>query len=591
MDRKKTQKQNKSFLKRLAQESVFLSCTSFLSDKIVGMFETGIFSFFIKSCKKTDSFVHDKLYLPVDKKTGFHDKVTNNLRRKISLFFDRFPLFALLRRLQSELTDLSLRSLGAFLAAFGVSSGAMFFLQRYVLVTGGKADPDNLSFSALIFLAGVILLIFGSKNAVDAFCSSRLTGYPLSCCFGLNEAVLRRERGAKNHGGTMLFFGACYGAFALIAPMSLLLKILILAPLALLTFNIPEFGLLVSLALMHVLSAKLLAGAVLLTLVSYLIKYIRMKRNIHFGTAGTCVLFALATVLAAGALAEHESRFYGYAAIFVCLYFLAKNLICSRSLVRHTVNCLCLSANLGMLCYIVSYFCSYIPSENLYRSVQGLVSNSLPSQYLGVFVGCMLPFALISFSSEGSKKMALFQLLLSVACTVLSDNYAMYMTVFLSFLVYVSVGCKAPAGALLCGLILIPPMSIFASGYAWATAESGLLTGIISGAESIMEANSFLTGMYRHGGIILCVIFALIVIFSAQRLFGCISMAKDTRAVKKGGAVAACGTVLLVSGWFLNLYSDIRLYGLVWFVVGFAGSLFTVYVQNEKEENWGRYVL
>lgn len=591
MDRKKTQKQNKSFFKRLSQESFFLSCTAFLSKKLVGLFETGALSFFVKSCKKTDSFLHDRIYTRLDKKTGFHDKVNNKLRRRVSVFFDRFPLFVLLRRIVEELLNISMRTVGAFLSATGISAAAMFFLHRFVLISDTKADPDNLILSFLVLAAGAVLMLFGSKNIVDAFCGSRAVGFLFSRCFGINEAVLRRERQSKNHLGSMFFFGLCFGAFSLIAPMSLLLKILFLVPLILLTMNIPEFGLLISVALLPVASPKLLAGTVLLSLVSYLLKYIRMKRNIHFGTAGACVLLALGVMLTAGAFAETKGVFYSYAAIFLCLYFLAKNLICSEALIQQTTNCLSFSAVLGMSFYIISYFCQYIPSESLYGAVQSLVSTLLPTQFFGVFAACMLPFAFVSFSSSGSKGMAFAQIMLSGACTVLADNFAMYITVAVSVLLYAAIGCKAPAGALLSAVILIPPLVVFASEFAVASAGDGALTGLVSGSDIVAEAGNFLTGMLNHGGAVLWVVFVLLTVLSVQRVFGCIALAKEPSAARRSGALAVCGTVLLSGGLGLNLYCDMRMYALVWFVLGFAGSLFSVYVQNEKEEKWGGYVL
>lgn len=575
-------------MQRLVKESLFLSCTSRLSEKLIGFFESGFLSPLFTSCKKTDSFVHDRITVPLNEKTGFRSRITMRARYSFARFAENNPVMRLLRSAQSALVSSPLRSSGIFLLTFGIYAAAVFFLKRYAYITLGSSDPDDLSASAAIVVAGLLLVLFGERSIVSALSTSRTTGYAVASCLGINEAYLRYGESSKTYSGLMFLAGSVCGIATLfIAPAKLLLWLLLFV-LGIAVMNIPELGLLLSIVLLPVVPTDFLLAAVTVTAVSYLFKLARLKRSLHFGSADAAVLLCfvfsiLDGVFSPGGFSEYDS----YAVCFISLYFLMKNLIHTEKLISQTVNCLSLSASVGMVFYLVNTFCEYIPPENLKSAISFITGSAPDAGFIGIFVACMLPFAFVRLKLDGGSRGALLQLALSAACIAVTDLFSAYIMLLISLFVYIALGYKAPAGAMLGAAIVLPPAVVYASYYAGAAVNEAIVGDAVNstavlgfGAATALGAESFYGGLLLDGGVVLLMLFVLAALLVLQRLLGCIRFNNEKKTVRLCGAVSASVAVLLICGIWLNFYADMRAYALLWLMLGTAGSLFTVFVKE-----------
>jgi len=107
--------------KRLVNESLLLSCTRFLSSRVVRFFETGPASPALKNVRKVDDFVKDKITGPLFKKTELRKNYTKPLRNSLSSLISRSATFRRLADFRTAVLNMSLRSVGVFLFTFSIN--------------------------------------------------------------------------------------------------------------------------------------------------------------------------------------------------------------------------------------------------------------------------------------------------------------------------------------------------------------------------------------------------------------------------------------------------------------------------------------
>ena len=590
MEKKKTRNNRGSF-KRLRKESLFLSCTSFLSSRITRLFETGFLSFFVRSSKKTDSFVHDRIAVPLDKKTDYRSKVTKKIKGTVSGFAERNPFMNMLLSAQKAFLDLNMRSVGIFFLTFGVYSAGIFFLKRFASILNGRVNVNDVCVAAIAIVAGLLFTIFGEKSIKYTLCSGKITGRLLSRYLGINEAYMREFDDPKSAVGIMFLAGSVFGALTLFLAPSKVLVILLFSALILADLNIPEFGFLLCVILLPVIPAGYLAAFVLITFVSYLLKCLRMKRSMHFGTAGIAVLGVLLVTVIAGVFAKNGlSDMDRYAIVFVLFYFLSKNIVRGEQLFDRLLNSLSLSASLGMIFFLANYYSSYIPIKNLSSAVKTITSFAFDSDFIAVFICAMFPFALLALTRSGFRRMGVLQLLLSLACTVVIDYYDTYILLVLVVFIYAALAYKAPVGALLGAFTVMPPVMIFASNFAKAVSIHGCVMPTDENAKGIisaLNAENFYTGIVNHGNIVLLLFFAAALILVLQRVFGVIGMSRKENHIRAGGCIAASLIILVICGFYNNFYFDMRSFAFIWTIFGSTGSLFVLGNNEGNAMQWG----
>ncbi len=577
--RKKTYKQGTA--KRLAQESLILSCTRFLSSRFVRFFESGFASPLLRSVDTVDNFARKRITGPLFRKTGMKKNFSMPARNAVASFVANNRVSKLFASFRTAFLNTSFRSVGIFLLTFGIYAAAIFLLKSYVsLELGAAASIDDICVAAITALAGLLFTAFGEKSILNAVGKSRIIGGLLSRNLGVNESSLDRYAACST--GTAIGFGfllgSMFGIATLFFPPINVLFFMLAVLIALTVMHIPEFGLLLAVSAFSFIPLGLTSAIICVTFISFLFKCIRLKRNFRFGTADAAVLLMFVVMYFTSFVFGGTSVGEYYILVFTAVYFLAKNLLCSEKLVVQTFNALCSGITLGIVLYILGDFASLIPHLHLREAAFWLSSNTLNADMLAMLTVCFLPFALSSFSALLGKRTRNRFLFCALAGAFVIDSKLFYLLLAVSVLVYVATAHKAPFGALLCAAIVIPPLLMFTSDYSLSSAVAVGRSGYDPSLaiDSDVAFSNLWAGMYDISNGATVALFALALLLIMQRIFGASLGNSASRNSQFGGTVASSAVMLLVCMSLFNPFSDLRSLIAMWFVFGLCGAVYKI---------------
>ena len=584
--RKKTYKQGTA--KRLVQESLILSCTRFLSSRFVRLFESGFASPLIKSTEKVDDFARKKITGPLYKKVGVKKNFSMPARNTVASFVENNRVSKLLASFRNAFLTATFRSVGIFLLTFGVYAAAVFLLKSYVsLDLGTNAAITDVCVAAITALAGLLFTLFGDKGILAVVGKSRIVGGLISRNLGVNDSSLIRFSSSKprTYAGFGFLLGSLFGIVTFFFHPANVLLFLLALTVAAIIFNVPEFGLLLAVSVFSFVPMWFAAVTVLLTLLSYLFKCVRLKRNFRFGTSDAVVLLMFAVMYFTGIIFEGTNSGEYCILIFTAVYFLAKNLLCSKTLVVQAFNALCSGVTLGIVLYILGDFALLIPHDHLRNAAFVVTGNTLGADILAMLTVCVLPFALSSSSAVLGNKARNRFVFCALAGAFVIDSKLFYVLLAVSMLVYIATAHKAPFGALLCGGIIIPPILAITSDYTVSSAVSVGRT-VYDQTLALEMSDSFTnfwSGLYNISNGATVTLFAIALILIMQRAFHA-TIAHDRNAnLPFGGTVAASAVMTVVSTVLFNPFSDLRSLVAIWFVLGLCGAVYGICLKESND--------
>ncbi|MBR5859288.1 MAG: hypothetical protein IKZ05_05140 [Clostridia bacterium] len=592
MNKARKKKYKRGLARHLVHESFVLSLTRRLSTRFVRFFEFGFASILLKSYRVTDDFVRQKITGRVFNKLSLRENFIQPARNAAASFFAENTVMKWFSVLRTRFLNTSVRSVGIFSLFFGIYAAALFLLKSYVSLSfGTAADINDISTAAVCALIGILFILFGDKTLISTLGGGRIIGSLLSRCLGANDSSLERYKNANavNDVAVAFLLGSLCGILTMFfAPAKVLIGLLAVL-VAIAIMNIPEFGLLIAVSGVSFMPIWLLTAVCLLTFASHLFKCLRLKRNLSFGTADVVMLLACFSMLIVfagwgGGMTEGEK----YLFCFTLLYFAAKNLLVSETLVIQSFNALCFGTSIGMALYILGDFATLIPHEELRSAALLLTRHTLAPEMLAVLVVSVLPFALASFSHVDGRRPRKSFLILTLASLIITDSAFFYLLVFVSLFVYIAFAYKAPAGALLGALVTIPTVSFYTFEHTLSHVvrfgERLSYDSVLSVSENAVGANLWTAAMEVGLGFAVLLFFAaMLLIF--QRLLGTGIGEAGTRRTLFIGTAASSATMLLVCSFIFNSLYDIRIYAVMCFIFGLCGGLYkTISVVKRSEE-------
>ena len=577
-------KSKKGGMKRLAGGSLLLSSTRFVSSRLVQLFETGLFSPLLTSVKAVDRFCKDKVARPLFKKLELRKNFTVPVRNRFASLLGDNGLFRRLNLGLKGMLNASLRSLGIFLLTFGIYSGAIFLLKRYVSVNLSNADVNDLAAAAITIITGLLLTLFGDKSIISALGSGRITGSALSNSLGINDSTFDRvpKTPPSTSAGMSFLWGSLFGALTLFVSPLWLLSALGMAAIFVTILCVPEFGLLLAIFSFSFGSVEFVSFLAISVVLSHFIKWLRLKRNLRFGTADVAMALFMAAMFISSLASDQEvDKGEFYLLVFIAMYFSAKNLICSGKLLYQSFSAACNGMSVGMVVYILGEYSHLIPHSQLREGAIYLSSNALDGNMMAMLVSAMLPFAL--FLMKYQKKGTVFALL-ALGCAIVTDSILVYILILSAFFAYIAFSYKAPAGALASAVMIMVPLITILSE--WAISDSVRAFSSVA-LDNVLEKGmqSFAdlwSGMGYLGGGFAVFIFGIALILVLQRAFGSIAMNKSETLVTVAGTVAASSVMMTVSGILFNPFSDIRTVLAMFFVFGLCGSVYKVCLVSQN---------
>ncbi len=583
--RKKTYK--KGIFKRLVNESFILSSTRFVSSRVVRFFETGFVSPILNSFKTVDGFVSEKLTKPLFEKVQLRKKFAMPARNTVASAVARNPVMQKLALFRSSFLNSSLRSVGLFMLVFSIYTAAIFLLKRYISSSLGAPAVNDICTAAVMLVAGLLLVAFGDKSIISSVGNSRFASLLFSECLGVNDSSFLRNNTKPPKFSMVIAFlsGLILGTLTLFfSPLRILFGIGGFF-VSILILNIPEFGLLSAVAMCSFVHIKYVSFVTVLTVISYFLKCVRLKRNFRFGTADAVMLF----VLFAMAISMSSNGYSDGERYFICsvlLYFVAKNVIVSEKLLNQAFNSLSLCLFMGVSLDLLGEYAHRIPFADISAFALKISAYALDGEMMAMLAVVILPFVFFSFSAFGSKRGKLVMLLLALASAVIYDSFLYYTLIAVSFFVYIAASKKAPTEAILGAVVAMPPVLLILADYsksAVVTAGSAsFLDASFGFADGVPYAN-FWSAFSRLSGVFGAILLAASLILIFQRILGCAVKSSSARTVCICGTVTASVIMILVCGFMFNPFADLRVVSALWFVFGLCGAVTTVSVNKSKE--------
>ena len=435
MSKVRIQKSKESFSKN-AFFGFFSRISNAFSNKLrhsktAGLF-LSYFSFEEKYNKSITKKVFEKITLKKDKKLI--------LKNKIQYFVENSFFYKLFLRLVDTLLSMKVKVLGVILFIWGFCTVSAGFIKTYV-----ATFVDNDFF---LIYQGIALVIFAvpllaAKSELGyLLANGKITGYIIRDLIEIKKERVVREGGTENT-VVPVFVGLILGVSSIFFdPLKVIGAIFTLVYIAV-TFYKPEFAVAVAVASIPFASPLFISCEIMCVTLAFLIKVLRGKRSIHFGTLDIAVLFFALFMLLRGAF---SADFFATVKLFsyVLVYFLITNLVKTRQMLFKLLGFLMLSffvsAGYGI---IQKFFDLSNVLSPVFRLQSGGVTSFFESpRVFGQFISLVLPlsFSLFAVSKKADKKLGFFiTFAVGLTSAVLTSSRAALFGVLLSVLIYLMI--------------------------------------------------------------------------------------------------------------------------------------------------------
>ena len=324
----------------------------FLHKKVLASLFARIFTSYDRSCERFENAFPGVIRKKSEKN---RPKILGAKMRFASLtessVFVRF-----FRATDSFFLNMEISSLGAGIFFCGFFSAVVYIVKQYILSVESVGLSELVT--GVIFMLCSVPLILAKTTFRHSLSESLFSKYVLSGLFDI-----KAEDGAGSSGrrssGVMIILGTAAGLITYFVPIEYVLICAVALPMIPMVMHIPEFGLLALTAALPFAPTMLLAGMLIFTALSFLLKAARGKRTVKFDLCDFAVLFFMAVMLMGGVVSVSFSSSIQPALLYVCFmlaYFLAVNMIKTTHLTVHFAKLLGISLLISSLYGIYQNF-------------------------------------------------------------------------------------------------------------------------------------------------------------------------------------------------------------------------------------------
>ena len=428
---------------------------------IYGFFGT-LFTFYsVFSSKLKDSFIMNLF-------SGKSNKDTvNTFGYKASRICETSLFARIVMLLKQNILFCQLNILGILGFSFGFYSLAILLLRKYAFYA------QNISFTSLmtslILVIVSTILLFSKKTLINAINES----YTLNFIF-FDFLAMRKisseytENVSHFSSASAVLFGILLGALALvIEPYKILLGIFILILLALI-INSPETGIIVLFLALPFTPTMVLAGLVIVTAFSVLLKVVRRKRLIKIAPIDIFVSAFAMFVISGGVISVDIMSSIPKMLVFICfmsMYFIIKNMIRSEQLALCCVRSITIGA-VGVSAFgIFQYFFGAVSTiwqdTAMFADIRGrAVSTFENPNVLGEYLILIAPiiFAMCIISKNAQTRFRYFSAFaLCCACLVLTWSRGAWLGFMIAAFLFLMLSTHK---AFACALLGIPAVCL-----------------------------------------------------------------------------------------------------------------------------------
>lgn len=205
----------------------------------------------------------------------------------------------------------------------------------------------------------VSLFFFSGRSLADTFIKNKLLSFAVYDVMGADRSRLVSGEVKIKNASIALLLGMLTGALAFFVPPYRVVLIIIFAAVVCAVFFTPESGAVLILALLPFLPLDILLSLCVVTTVSYLLKVLRKKRELRFGTLDIFVML-LAALTLFGKIITVKGDTSGTDSLYllgIAGYFICRNLLCKRQWLDRALHAAALSAAVVSWFGLLFYFC------------------------------------------------------------------------------------------------------------------------------------------------------------------------------------------------------------------------------------------
>ena len=371
VQRARRQAKNKGFFGRLVRNSAITSLLNFYSAKLHMFYSEGTFASLFAPSHKLDKA----------KENGFFGRMVKKLRLTdfFSLIRHNFAKNVEESRIVKgyrNILDLTFASPGKTFGVFFLSAGLYSLLGYFIrLYAVGNLPRTHADITAIIILlCFALVLLFSKKTFGRIIAESGILSFILFEVFGLWRYALEKETTPKNNFAAAFFAGLAFGAAGFFTSPTVALRFIFIAVLLGIIIYSPESGFLFTLAAIPFAGETALFFLLLSSLISYILKLFRGKRNLTFKSEDIPALF-FAFIFAFAYPASPPVQ----AIVAVSSYFMAANLLRSEYFLKKAAFSLSLGLMINMIAQALFFIFSM--TGKAFPSAPGVAAG------LGVFGG------------------------------------------------------------------------------------------------------------------------------------------------------------------------------------------------------------
>lgn len=568
------------FRKHTGPNSRILSFLDNISARIYWSFGHGFASGLFCGAEKSEQALENCLAVKAMDKTGLRENVTVPYRKAVASGMWESRLLVLADRLRVAFFHTRARFIGIIGFLFSAYSVAGFLLKYYLSFSYGQTSLTDLALGAVGLLCS-ILLLFAGKPIGSFLSESRVFGRVFIGVLGIDSNSLRLQENERitSRGGLAFVLGSAMGIAAIFLSPHRILFATLQILFVLLVLAVPETGLLTSVLALPFAPLVFTAHMVAVSLLSYALKFFRLKRTFQMRVPELLMLLTVFAVFLAGASSGDYSQFC-YALLFGSIWVLTVNLIKTGTLYRKYVACLMYGGTITLLISAAKYILGLFSLEEWIRY---LPEWTLSENVLGAYLLILIPITLL----HGKRWSGLLTLALIGVNAYFLGSMWVILGILFSILLYIIFAYRATCEAVVLGAITIPItvtwMGDRLAGFTTAISETAKslcaeywLTGVGSGnhvlqlatATNGLSPDGFTMNLYMRllleGGLPELVLLLLSTGAALQFAFTAIRNSRNVNAMRICGGIATAVLMLLVCGFAVDIWSDIRIIGLLW---------------------------
>ncbi len=361
------------------------------------------------------------------------------IRTNFSQKSEKSMLSYLLESVYLKLLSGKIRVFGVFLLSFSLTSLIISYLIGESL---SVFISDINTFTGIVLLIISLILFTSNKSLHQLIIGSKILS-SLSIVYNEQLLVTEDETVRGNASSTPFFLGVICGIFSVIYPVSAISMFVLSLLLVLFIFNRPEFGMLLILAVLPLLSKPLLLTLMCITFLALIYRYLLGKRHIDFNVSTALIIIAILYIVFRCIVTDgytFSNRFFIYISFFIsCIAVM--NLVRSTAMFRRTFTVLIKMTRAFTVILILYYlsnmfFGTSAVGNFLYNlNISNLVYSITSTSFAAPFLAMAVPMNFSYFIGINKGKEALLNaiwLLLLFASLIYVSSYELILICIIS---------------------------------------------------------------------------------------------------------------------------------------------------------------